>query len=859
MMKRVVFGLVALFAGASMLHAQEIPSSVPAEAASEMIWFVEVSGNKNAVRKAAKAAGIQFEERYAFDTLWNGLSVRTTSSQAAAMTGLKGVVAVYPVETIELAPHAADGSPDLVSALAMSGADVAQAEGFDGTGIKVGVIDSGIAYNHPDLGGCFGPGCRVAYGYDFVGDHYAAGVAPAIPDNDPDDCAGPQNLIPGVAQAAGHGTHVAGIVGASGDVAQAGARGVAPGVTFGAYRVFGCSGSTSSDIILAAMERAYADGMDVVNMSIGSGHQWPQYPTAVAADSLVERGVVVVASIGNSGTSGLYAAGAPGVGAKVIGVASVNNTHSNSQYFTVPAGAIIYNPATGAPAPPTSGTAALARTGTAASTADACTALPAGSLADHVALIRRGTCAFHIKALNAQNAGATGVIIYNNTAGLQSITVVGVPAITIPVVSITQGSGLYLDGQLAAGNPVTITWQEGFVSQPAAGGGLTSSFSSYGLAPDLSIKPDITAPGGAIRSTYPPSFGSGYAVLGGTSMSAPHVAGNVAQLLQAEPGLTPAAILTRLQNTAQPILWWGSPGLGFLDNVHRQGAGHVRIDRAIGATSKVSPARLPLGESVASGRHKVKLDVSNSGADAVTYSVHHEPALATSPTAHTVTGRFGPFQFGFYASFATLEGASSVTVRAGRTASVQVEIAEPADLPSLGVYGGYVVFTPNDGSEVIRVPYAGFKGDYQSLEILQPASNFAFPWLAQLVGSSYQNRPDGQVYTMVGNDIPFFLFHLAHQSRNLKMTVRSVGGNNANWHAILDIDYMRRNGGDNPAALNDSFYAISWDGLVFNPSGKKVFMVPNGQYQVTITAQKALGNPSDTESWTSPVITIARP
>ncbi|MEX0899911.1 MAG: S8 family serine peptidase [Gammaproteobacteria bacterium] len=857
-MKRVVYGVIALFAGASALHAQEVPSSVPADAASEMLWFVEVSGNKNAVRTAAANAGIEFEERFSYDTLWNGLSVRTTASQAAAMTALSGVVAVYPVDVVELAPHAEAGAPDLVSALYMSGANIAQQAGFDGTGVKVGVIDSGIDYHHPDLGGCFGPGCRVAVGFDFVGDGYAAGVAPAVPDNDPDDCQGPANLIPGLTQSAGHGTHVAGIVGASGDVAQAGARGAAPGVTFGAYRVFGCSGSTSSDIMLAAMERAYADGMDVVNMSIGSGHQWPQYPTAVAADALVERGVVVVASIGNSGSTGLYAGGAPGVGAKVIGVASVNNTHSNNQYFTVPGGAVPYNPATGAPPPPTNGTASLARTGTAATLNDACNALPAGSLAGKVALIQRGTCSFHIKSLNAENAGAIGAVIYNNTTGLQSITVAGTPAITIPVVSITQGAGLYLDGQLAAGS-VTITWQEGFISQPAAGGGTTSSFSSYGLAPDLSMKPDVTGPGGAIRSTYPLGFGSGYAVLGGTSMSSPHVAGNVAQLLQSEPGLAPADVLTRLQNTAQPVLWWGNPGLGFLDNVHRQGAGHVRIDRAIGATSRVSPARLPLGESVASGRHKMKLDVSNSGTEAVTYAVHHEPALATSPLAHSVTGRFGPFQFGFYASLATLDAASSVTVAAGGTTSVQVEVVEPEGLPDKGLYGGYVVFTPDNGGDVIRVPYAGFKGDYQTLEVLQPASNFAFPWLAQLVGTSYQNRPAGQVYTMVGNDIPFFLFHLAHQSRNLKMTVRAVGNNSRNWHSILDVDYMRRNGGDNPAALADSFYAVSWDGLVFNPSGKKVFVVPNGQYQVTITAQKALGNPSQTESWTSPVITIARP
>ena len=139
------------------------------------------------------------------------------------------------------------------------------------------------------------------------------------PDAYPDDCNG-------------HGTHVAGIIGAND---ATGLKGVAPDVTFGAYRVFGCEGSTESDIMLAAMERALADGMDVLNMSIGSAFQWPQYPTAVASDRLVNKGMVVVASIGNSGANGLYSAGAPGLGQKVIGVAAFDNTNVFLPYFTV--------------------------------------------------------------------------------------------------------------------------------------------------------------------------------------------------------------------------------------------------------------------------------------------------------------------------------------------------------------------------------------------------------------------------------------------------------------------------------------------------------------------------------------------
>ena len=109
-------------------------------------------------------------------------------------------------------------------------------------------------------------------------------------------------------------------------------------------------------------------------MSIGSTYQWPQYPTAKAATRLVNKGMVVVASAGNSGATGLYSTGAPSVGDKVISVASFDNTHIAVAVVHDLARrhvAIGYNPATGAPPPPTSGSAPLARTGTATSTADA--------------------------------------------------------------------------------------------------------------------------------------------------------------------------------------------------------------------------------------------------------------------------------------------------------------------------------------------------------------------------------------------------------------------------------------------------------------------------------------------------------
>ncbi|HQW27047.1 MAG TPA: S8 family serine peptidase, partial [Saprospiraceae bacterium] len=290
-----------------LIPTGEVPSAENGEMTNETphLWFVEMSGapvtegntqlavnsEHQKFRNDAKKEHIEYKEEYSYDSLWNGFSVSATTAELGKLSRIAGVVAIYPVMVVSVPETATSAlDPELYTALTMTGADAVQSElGYTGKGIKVAVMDTGIDYDHPDLGGCFGPGCRVAKGWDFVGDAYNADdTSPAYnpvpsPDPYPDDCNG-------------HGTHVAGIIGANGVV-----TGVAPEVTFGAYRVFGCDGSTTDAIMLAAMERAYKDHMDVLNMSIGSAFEWPQSPTAVAASRLVRKGMVVVASIGNSG------------------------------------------------------------------------------------------------------------------------------------------------------------------------------------------------------------------------------------------------------------------------------------------------------------------------------------------------------------------------------------------------------------------------------------------------------------------------------------------------------------------------------------------------------------------------------
>jgi minor extracellular serine protease Vpr len=831
------------------------PSAETGEMLDEtpQLWFIELASpptadggdaaatrrDKANFRKEAQTARIQYVERRSFDTLWNGLSVSIAPSQLPKLARLSSVKALYPVITIPMPAVSPMESPEMATALAMTGADIAQSElGLTGTGVRVAVMDTGIDYDHPDLGGCFGPGCRVVTGWDFVGDAFNADPAsPAynpipVPDPDPDDCNG-------------HGTHVAGIVGASA-VSSTGVTGVAPGVTFGAYRVFGCAGSTTADILIAAMERALEDDMHILNMSLGAAFQWPQYPSAIASDRLVNKGMVVVASIGNSGANGIYSTGAPGVGKKVIGVASFDNSHVALNTFTISPDdtSIGYGPATGSPLPPTWGSLAMERTGTPASAADACSTNPPapGSLTGKAALIRRGTCTFYEKARNAELAGAAAVILYNNSAGRFSPTVAGSPPITIPVVSISDAEGILINNRLAAG-PVTMTWtaQAGSFINPT--GGLISSFSSYGMAPDLTLKPDIGAPGGLIRSTYPLEAG-GYATISGTSMASPHVAGGVALLLEAQP-LTPAqAVRGILQNSADPKVWWGNPGLGFLDNVHRQGAGMLDIAGAILESSRIEPSKLSLGESEA-GPVVQTLKIENKSSVDVTYDLSHIGALSTGANTFSPSFSFNPAAVTF--------STDSLTVPAGGSASVEVTITAPP-APVGGQYGGYLVFTPQGEGQTLRVPYAGYVGDYQARAALT-AGGSAFPWIARLSAGSYfkVNGPADWSFSMQGNDIPFVLVHLDHQVRHMRMVVKDAYTGRS-YHRAFSDDYLGRN------STSTAFNAYAFDGITTN--GNRQNTVPNGVYIIELSVLKALGdsnNPAHWETWTSPAFTIARP
>ena len=448
-----------------------------------------------------------------------------------------------------------------------------------------------------------------------------------------------------------------------------------------------------------------------------------------------------------------------------------------------------------------------------------------------IALAARGTCSFAIKATNAIAAGADAVVISNNSAGVFSGTLGAPLANPKPVVGISQADGAFLAAQAA---PIMMTWTDQMGSSVSPTGGLISSFSSYGLSPDLALKPDIGAPGGNIYSSFPLEQG-GYATLSGTSMSSPHVAGTAALLLQAKPHTQASNVRSILQNSAVPAMWSLAPQYGILDSVHRQGAGMVRIDKAILATTSIQPGKLSLGESQ-NGPVTKKLQIKNNSKKPVTYDLSFENALSTG----------GVITPDFWGSDATVTfSKASLTIAGYDDAEVKVTVTGPSE-PNLGQYGGYIIFTPRDGGQVYRVPFAGFVGDYQSIQVLN--NPYGLPLLTDQNGDDTVTN-----YTLANGDLPYVLVHLDHQSRIFKLeafkasTGKSVG-------TILQLDYMVRN------STTTGYYGFAWDGTT-TLSGK-LYTAPNGQYIVKMSILKALGNaknPADWETWSSQAITIARP
>ncbi len=803
----------------SNLWFVELSSPPLAEAGpvSESKYLGKLRQEKQDFRTAARRRGIRFTERYAFDRLWNGLSVEVDPHQLLELSTTPGVAALYPVLAVEEPERALPMDPssgataDLFTAITMTGASQVQEMGITGAGVTVGIIDTGVDYMHPDLGAGFGPGFKVEGGTDLVGDNYSGPGSFPTPDGDPRDCNG-------------HGTHVSGIVVANGVV-----KGVAPGAHLRAYKIFGCFGGSTADVILAAMDAALNDGVRIVNLSLGSSFQWSRYPTGRAADNLVNRGVVVVASAGNSGASGLFAVGAPAVGRKAIAVASVENLKVHSHAAQVPGGPTIgYLPIRNMLPPPLLGSALIKDVGRACNNERA---LLVG-LQGKIAIMQRGRCGLQEKILNVRGAGAVAALIYNDSPGI--FLVGSQQGIPFPAATMSLEDGAYLSAR--ARFPTMLSWTTGFVEVANAGGGTTSVFSSYGAGPDLDLKPDIAAPGGLIYSTLPLTQG-GYGIFSGTSMSSPHVAGTAALLLEAKPNTPAQSVRDILQNSGVPRPWYLNPISGLPEPILRQGAGMVDIFTAIQSSWRITPAKIALGEM--EGRSQTRtLVVENHGGIELELHPTNLPAASTGKN---------PFAAAIAPGLAEVSFSPAILrVPPGGSASLDVTVAEPPELEEGGQFGGFLVLSPADGGRPLRVPYLGMKGDYQRLVAMDPAAS---PYGNPLLSDDLSFRPPGPLTIRPDDGSPaWILFQLQYPVRRVRLSLFEAKGKSLG--RLSETWYFPRN------SDQEFFYFLIWSGR--DPDGNPV---PAGDYVLKLSVEKALGqddNPEHWENWTSDVVTVVR-
>lgn len=796
----------------------------------------------------ATAAELDYALRFRYEHLFNGVSVAVRSQDLTKLSALEGIKAIYPAGAgsqparPELNIELQQTPPDeVLSAWQMTGVDVAKRDfGLTGDGIRVGIIDDGLDLDHPEFAG------RVVASFDFVGD----GWDPGFPETDvlrPDDDVDITCPING-----NHGTHVAGIaVGAT--------VGVAPDALIGAYKIGDCNdiGSTSFDATLAALERALEDDMDIVNISSGYSYTWP----AGVADRAADEGLIIISSAGN--TPQLYSGGTPAANDGIIAVASYDNTRVELPIARRENGDPIFfaNAQGFVDMPPPDVVSDMVFVGR------GCDEDPyEGNPDGRTALIIRGACPFNEKYQRAIGAGANGMVVFNNNPGEFPIVMAAIqPEDGADTFAVMIGfeDGEAVRDALAAGQQVSLEFSNETLLADNPSGGYISSFSSYGLTPDLTLKPDIGGPGGAILSAFPLQGDqtTNFGVLSGTSMSSPHVAGAVALLLEyrRDQGLTtsPEDVRQILQNTAMPTEWsecadFGICGAGIQDPAHRQGAGMLNLPAALTASTLASPSKLSLGESDGNDNASVTetITVENSTDVSRNYDLSAYTTLIATDYL---------LDFWLPETTNVTFDRETLTVPANSSATFEVTIAPPTDVPDATIYGGFVEISPQTGdSNMVRIPFAGFKGDYQDLPIVgtgpfltdtdSTVTVDGDPPTVPIYLEDVEAIDPGRAYSMAGADVPTFAVGLQHQAQ--RITAEIIPQGTLSWLGAqpgfaIDLIPRSRPGEVFIFGLGD-----------FDASG-----LPDGRYVVQLTVLKPAGNisdPSHVEVVTTPHFFINR-
>jgi len=427
------------------------------------------------------------------------------------------------------------------------GTSIPYQSGYDGSGIVVSIIDTGIDLNHPDLEG------QIIGGYDFV-------------DNDeiPEDTNG-------------HGTQVAGIIASNGNL-----KGIAPNSKILMYKVSEDGESVPSHLIIKAIEKSIEDNADIINISLGINQTNTKIDQAV--NKAVKNNIFVVTAAGNFGPE-LSTIGSPGINPNAITVGATFNNVTSSIVSTFEIEDKSFNVF------PMVGTQSLTEPivsqiifGKYGKVND----LLENDVKGSILLIERGSdikneiIYFSDKEKNASDVGARAIIVYNNEPGIFFGELIheyvdeGYEP-TIPALSVSRNDGLIIKEILQSGTKgiLDVFYHPDFVAY----------FSSRGPVSPFYIKPDLVAPGAFINTT---DINGNYKISSGTSFAAPHVAGTAALILQKNSELTPQELKSILMTTSEIVYDQ------FDDRfpIEVSGNGRIDVSKAINAELIIMPPNL---------------------------------------------------------------------------------------------------------------------------------------------------------------------------------------------------------------------------------------------------------------------------
>ncbi|KAK8022023.1 hypothetical protein PG993_012790 [Apiospora rasikravindrae] len=893
----------ALFAVVRVTAKTAANASAPAASANLVhgSYIVELEANESLVdfyNALSSEHGIKTEERMSMgrsSKIFNGASFKVLDSAGHDSPKLMDLIAakpavksIWPVRTVTLdagkteepktkspSPGSQkrqesrtddndDSSPDTFMPHLMTQIDRLHALNITGKGFRIAMMDSGVDYTHPALGGCFGPGCLVEHGWDFVGDAPRGGEPE--PDADPyDGCFG-------------HGTHVAGSIAAQASSNKYGFSGAAPGAKLWSYRCWNCAGVGSNEILVASFLRAFEDGADIIQCSNGIEDfaGWADEPWALVASRIAQTGVPVIVSGGNSGGRGMFSPSTPASGLGVVSVAAVQNQNdpifvSGGSYTTNEvdqnndnkSAENAYTFFAGTPYPAMALTLPLWSVGNdTESVSDACSPLPDDTpdLSDKLVLLRAvpdaraSNCYPPDQGRNIQAKGGKYMAYYaysNTSWDEQFIYADGIEG----VISVAPHQGAAWLEMLGRGVQVNVSipdknsTKEVLVElEDHETGGFAADFTSWGPNWELEPKPQVASPGGRILSTYLTAMGS-YRVMSGTSMgklqssailsfrqdesadvvqkiASPLVAGLIALMGEARGGKLDSKLFRRiLSTTSKPLPWFDGKTktkADILAPVQQVGSGLVQAYDAVFAQTLFDVDSLRLNDT----DHFVAnhtFTIENAGAEEATYEIGHMKALS------------------MYAKVSTLSG----DVLAGYPNPTVDSWAELTFSPD-----GYVSINSTRAEHLV-LPYLGVVGSMRSAPILTPVTAFL---------ANYGSPVDANTSYTLPRSVqdPAFEPNTDDDGRLPNMLLSPIMGTRLLHVHVVALDETSKNDMKTPTGVPCLGALGGWPKRYFAAVSQRAYflglladgtVLPPGSYKMVASALRIFGDESVAEDW----------